>query len=200
MEVAHEAEPRDVGSGVHGVAHIAHRGHPTGVQRGHGANGRLHFLLGDRPPLERGTQDTRADRLCQHEAVSGPSADIRDHPVRVDLADRDHPELGLPVVDRVPAEHERTGLLHLVHTAAHCLAQQLQHRLVAGPRHQVEHEQGRRAHRVEIAQGVGGGDGAEAVRVVHDGREEVHRRHDRAALRCLEDRRIVAAQRGHQDA
>ena len=39
----------------------------------------------------------------------------------------------------------------------------------------VERGQRRAAHRVHVGQAVGGGDAAEQIRVIHDGRKKVHR-------------------------
>ena len=47
------------------------------------------------------------------------------------------------------------------------------------------------AHGVDVAHGVGSGDGAVRVRVVNDGREEVERQHDREVVTDAIDRGVV---------
>jgi hypothetical protein len=47
-------------------------------------------------------------------------------------------------------------------------------------------------HRIDIAQRIGDGDGAEVVRVVDDGREEIDSLNQRGVLGDLVDRRIIA--------
>jgi hypothetical protein len=55
----------------------------------------------------------------------------------------------------------------------------------------VEREQHLAAHRVDVAQGVGGGDGAEGVRIVDDRRKEIQRLDDRDVVREAIDSSVV---------
>ncbi len=70
------------------------------------------------------------------------------------------------------ADHGDSGLARLVAAATQDLDQ---HAFVEfrGKGDDVEGEQRHSAHRVDIAQGVGGGDRTERVRIVDDGREEI---------------------------
>jgi len=52
-------------------------------------------------------------------------------------------------------------------------------------------------HRVDIAEGVGGGDGAVGVGVIHQRREKIHRQHHGLLIVELVDRGVVG--RGQAD-
>ena len=47
------------------------------------------------------------------------------------------------------------------------------------------------AHRVHVGESVGGGDGAEGLRVIDDGRDEVHGEHQRRAVFGAQEGRIL---------
>jgi hypothetical protein len=66
--------------------------------------------------------------------------------------------------------------------------------------HQVERSDRPSAHRVDVRQGVGGGDPAEGVRVVDDRREEVDGLHDRQVGGELHHAGVVGGVGGDQHA
>ena len=66
-----------------------------------------------------------------------------------------------------------------VQAAAQHFRRQVGRELVARPAEQVHRDQRLAAHRVDVGQGVGSGDPAERVRIVHDRGEEVGGHHDR---------------------
>ena len=84
----------------------------------------------------------------------------------------------LGVVDRVAARDERTGGAHDVGPAVENPSEQLERQVLTRPRHQVQRQQRRAAHRVHVRESVRGRDAAPVVRVVDDGSEEVRRDDD----------------------
>ncbi len=89
--------------------------------------------------------------------------------------------LGLGVDDGVPAGDDPARLGHLVRCAAEDLADGLVSE-VFGEGGDVEGEGDLAAHGVDVAHGVGGGDGPELVGVVHEGGEEIKRKHHRLLI------------------
>jgi len=64
--------------------------------------------------LQRGGQHPRAERLGEHQHVARLGAAVPHDAVGMHFPDRDHAVLGLGVVHRMAAEHERTsGARHL---------------------------------------------------------------------------------------
>ena len=99
-------------------------------------------------------------------------------------------ELGFFVADAVAADHRALGLHHFRKAAGQDL---LQHFEVAVGRETnvSQRGDGTAAHGVDVAQGVGGGDLAESVGVVHDGREEIDGLHQRGVGRDPVDAGVV---------
>ena len=92
-----------------------------------------------------------------------------------------HAVLGFGVVDAVAARDVAARSPRHVQTAAQHLLRELQRQDVPRPAEQVDRHERLPAHRVDIGQGVGRRDPAPVVGVVHHGREEVGRGHDRPA-------------------
>ncbi len=109
-----------------------------------------------------------------------------------------HSEQRLQRIDRVPAQHQAARPLHDLARAAHDVGEQLEGELLPGPADQVEREERGTAHGVHVTQRVGGGDRAPGGGIVHDRREEVHRRHQGAVVREAKDRRIVPGRGVHE--
>ena len=82
-------------------------------------------------------------------------------------------------IDRVAARDGDAGRAAHVLAAAHDLADDFDGQLVDGHGDQRERHDGFAAHRVDVADGVGGGDAAELIRVVDDRHEEVGGRDER---------------------
>ena len=87
-------------------------------------------------------------------------------------------ELDLVVANGMAADHGAAGLHHLGESAGQ---DALKDGEVAGAREtdHGERAQGTAAHGVDVAEGVGGGDLAEGVGIVDDGREEIDGLHQR---------------------
>ena len=171
VQVAEQAEPGDVGGGLHpggqgGLAGI-------GVQRGHRGHGGRHHVGRRGAELDRGGDHAGADGLGQDELVAGRGPVQAQQPGRVGQAHHGQAVLGHLVVDGVAARDHAAGLGGHVGPAAQHLAQQRDVEPVGGPGGQVESEQRAAAHGVHVGQRVGGGDPAPVVRVVDDRGEEV---------------------------
>ena len=200
--VADQAEAGDVGYRVHRTARsqghglrsltVAARTLPSAVllgeahhhlarlpvERFHGLNRRRDAFLRRLPLFERGRDDAGAEALGQDQGVAGLGARVGQHARRVYGSGDGIAELDLLVGNAVPADHGATGLLHLRKTAEQYLLQRFNVAL-RGVRHNRERRERLAAHGVNVAQGVGRRDLAEGVRIVDDGREEVHRLHQR---------------------
>src|SRR5205814_9298253 len=101
--------------------------------------------------------------------------------IRVHLADDAHAKLWLGVVDRVTSDDSYTGRTGDSAAAANNLFEQSFAQQLAWEADEVERKQWPGAHRIDVGQRVRGGDAAEVVRVVNNGREEIRRRDNRAA-------------------
>ena len=168
------------------------------VQGGHRPDGRRHRPLRRLRLLDRGRDDAGAERLREDERVARPGADVPPDAPGMDQPHDGVAELGLGVVDGVAADDAHARLARLLGAAPQGLAEHGHGELV--PREPDDRQHGDRtpAHRVDVGERVGGGDLPEGVRVVHDGREEVHRQHEREPVGQSIDRGVVAGLRSHQ--
>jgi len=196
-QVAEQPEPGHIGRRVH--ADREHRPGRGRVESRHHRHRGRELRLGEEVALQRGREDARTDRFGKYERVAGSRPGVPHDPVRMHFADHRHAVLGLRVVDRVAAQQERPGLARHVCAAPQHFAEQVVGKRFARPTHQVEREERRRAHRVNVGERVGGGDASEVVWVVHNGREEVHRRHDRAVGRETKHGGVVAGGGVYED-
>ncbi len=81
-------------------------------------------------------------------------------------------ELGFFVADAVAADHCAIGLHHFGEAAGKDAFENGEVGFV-GEAHEGERGEGPSSHGIDVAKGVGGGDLAEGVGIVDDGREEV---------------------------
>jgi hypothetical protein len=114
--------------------------------------------------------------------AAGPGAGIRFNARRVDGAGDRVTEFDFGIVDAVAAENRATGFAHFLETAEQNLFENFRVAL-AGKRDNRECGDRRTAHRVDIAQRIGGGDGAEGKRVVDNRREKIDGLHERKLVR-----------------
>src|SRR5260370_12329648 len=96
------------------------------------------------------------------------------------------------------SDHGDARLGELASATADDLLQQPGAELVARESGDAEREERFGANRVDVAQRVGRGDGAEVGGTVDDGREEVDRRDQRAVRRDAIDGRVIAGGRTMQ--
>ena len=113
--MADQAEPGDVGAGVHGAGR--QRPQRLGCRRGSAsiidAIAASTSASRRAAELERGRDDAGAERLGQEQHVAGAGAGVGPDARRVDLAGDRVAELDLLVLDRVAAEQRDAGLAQL---------------------------------------------------------------------------------------
>ncbi len=107
--------------------------------------------------------------------------------------------LRLGIVDRVTADDADARLVSLLAAAGQDLGQHVHRQLVSRKADDVHREERPPAHRVDVAERVGGGDPAEGARLIHDRGEKVHRRDQRRFVVQLIDARVVGKLRSDQD-
>ena len=150
--MAQQAEPGHVGRGVHSDAE--HGTRCASVERGHRRDGGRHIGLTQQVALQRRGQNSRADRLRQHQGIARPRAGVAHDVIRMHFTNDRHAVFGLGVVHRVPAQEEGARRARHVRPAAQHLAQQIEREPVTRPPHEVEGEQRRRAHGVDVRERV----------------------------------------------
>ena len=128
--------------------------------------------------LVRGGNDAGADGLGEIEHVAGPGAVFPQQAIGVGAPRDDEAVLRLFVHDRMAAGDDDAGLAGFVGAAAEYLPDDLV-RQVAREAGDGKRQKRLAAHRIHIAQGIGGRNRAERVRVVNDGRKEIHRLNER---------------------
>ena len=120
------------------------------------------------------------ERLGEDQAVAGARPLIGEQALRVAVADDRQSELELLVADRVAAQDRGAGRGAGRRAAGEDPCQDLR-RSVGREAAEVEREERPPAHGVDVRDGVGRGDAAEAPRIVADRRNEVGRRDERLA-------------------
>eukprot|EP01137_Pigoraptor_chileana_P023878 Opistho-2@7252 len=171
QHVAGQAEAGDVGERVH--AFNGGQVRSRGVEL-RGVGDHLRIALGrQRVLLQRGREHAHADRLAQDQAVAHLGVGVALDALGVHQAQRDQAVDGLDRVDGVAARDRDAGGAAHVLPAFEDLADGLGGQHVDGHAHERQRHDGRAAHGVHVADGVGGGDAAEVVRVVDDGHEEI---------------------------
>src|ERR1019366_7640338 len=149
-----------------------------------GLNGGGPVRLGGDAALEGRGDYAGTDLLGEDQRVAGTRAGIRFDASGVDGAGDGVAEFNFVVGDAVAAEDGAFGLAHFFGAALEDLLERGQIAL-GGPGQDGERRDGAAAHGVDVAQSVGGGDGAEGVRVVDHRREEVHGLHQGQVRREL---------------
>ena len=106
-------------------------------------------------------------------------------------------ELDLLIRHAVPAQDGAAGLMHLLRPALQNLFQ-VPHILLGRPGQNRERGDGPPAHRIDVAQRIGRGDGAVGVRVIHNRCEKIHRLHQGELRRQLVHAGIVGGVKPYQ--
>src|SRR5260370_584236 len=110
------AEASDIRGGMNVV--FEHRGSGRGVELDHRTNRGLVSVVTERVALERGHQNSGAERLGQHERVANLRADVAHDPTRIDYAGNRHPEFHFFVGDSMTANDHDAGLARFLGGAA----------------------------------------------------------------------------------
>ncbi len=168
--MAKEAEAGDVGAGVDGETGERFGG--GAVEGEHGGDGGIDVLRSGEAALEGGADDAGSDLFGEQEDVVGASAGVGPDAIGVDRAGDGITKLDVFVVDAVAADDGAGGFDHFGGSAFEDLAEDGEVAF-AGVGEDGERGDGTATHGVDVAEGVGGGDGAEGERIVDDGGEEV---------------------------
>ena len=139
--------------------------------------------------LGRCRNAARPQWFREHKHVARTRARFSQQPVRMHETNRRKPDLRLLILDGVSPGDDRPGLAHFFRQPKYDLAGHV-HRKLRRQRGDVQRQNRARAHRVNIAERIGRGDRAVAVRVVYNRREEV-RRDDERVLRVQPVHRSV---------
>ncbi len=161
------------------------------VEGNHGCNGGSNAFLRRFSPLECRRDDACSQRFRENERVSGLDTDVANDAIRMHHAGDRHAVLQLFVDDGVPTDHHGARFPDPLGAAADDVAQNLEVQFALREPDNVQGRLRLAAHRIDIAQGVGRRDLAEHVRVVDDGRKEVHRIDDGEIRPETEYSRIV---------
>ena len=139
-----------------------------------------------------------AQALGQNQPVARLRAHILQHALRINDAGHRVAEFDFVVANGVAANHRAAGFLHLGKAALKNLFENFD--IPAGVGEPDDGERGNRpaTHGIHIAQRVGGGNLAEGVRVIHDGREEIHGLDQRQLGRELIHSRVVGGVKAYQ--
>ncbi len=195
VEVPQQAEAGHVGAGVDVVAAAARGG--VLVQRGHGLHSGLHGLLGRLAHPARRADNAHAQPLGQDQPVPRLAAVVVVDAVRVDDPCDRQAVLHIGIRNGMPAGQGPSGLNHLLRAAAHDLPQDVQIHLFRET-DDIQRRLYLPAHGVHITQGIGGGDAAKGIGVVHHRREEIQGLHNGSFIRHPVDGGVIPAVKAHQ--
>ena len=101
------------------------------------------------------------------------NANVAYDPIGVNDSRHRHPVLELFIDDRVPADDHRPRCADPFGPAVDNVGEYVENQLALGESHDVQCRFRLRAHRIDVAQCIGGGDLAERVGVVYDRGKEV---------------------------
>lgn len=142
--------------------------------------------------LGRGGEDAGADLLGQHENIAGLGAGIADDFFGMDSAGDEEAEFRLLVDDGMAAGNGDARLRAHGNRAVEHARERAGAERVDRPGHEAQGVERPRAHRIDVAQGVGGGDAAVIVGIIDDGRKHIDGLDQRDLVREPHHRGIVA--------
>ena len=193
--VADEPEAGDVGAGAHieGGGKLGCRA----VEGGHDVNGGAELGRCDDLGLGRCGQNTRADLLGEHQQIAQPGPAIGPDAGFLAKAGDTKAVLGHIVLDAVAAGDDGSGLGDLALAAGQDVPHGLQ-RQAAGEAQQIEGQGWRAAHSIDVGEGVGRGNLAEEVGVIHHRWEEVGCLNEHPTIAEIVDAGVVALVEANQ--
>ena len=150
-----------------------HHGGTALVQQLHLIQRSLYGRLLRHPVPLSGKDHTRTQWLGQYQYISGPYAGIGNQLIRMHGTHHRQSEFGRIIFDGVTTEHQCSRLHHLVVTTLQDGAKHIQRDFGRGEHHQVQHQQRRSAHRVDIAQRIGCRDLPKLIPTAAHWREEI---------------------------
>src|ERR1019366_4704804 len=184
-----------IGAAVHVVAQHFLAGRT--VQGEHGSNRRGHVRLAGDGALQCGSDDAGAEGLGEDQGVARPRAGVGQDARGVNDAGDGVAEFDLVIRHAVAAEDGAAGLVHHLGAALED-GLQIPRVFLGRPSQHGERGDGAAAHGIDVTQRVGRGDGAVGVRVIDDGREEIHCLHQGELRRQLVHAGIVGSVKPYQ--
>ena len=148
--------------------------------------------------LDARGDDAGAERFREHEPIAGPRAGIRDHARRRDEAGHGEAVNRLGIANGVAADERAAGAFRHRRAAAQDRGDDLRRDEIGGHAHDVQGGERSPAHGVNVRERIGRGDLAVGKRVVHDGREEIHRLHEGAIAADAVNARVVRGRRADE--
>ena len=166
-----EAEAGHVG----GTTHPCSNGDPCRIviQTRHGGERSIDHHVCGGAELDGRRDHPHAERLREDDRITGSEPVVREHPVRMHLADHGQAELGFRVIHGVASSYDEPALCGDLLGAEEHLAQEIVRQLGGVPADQVECQQGSAAHRVDVRHGIGRGYAAPPSGVIHNRSNEV---------------------------
>src|SRR5258707_11646443 len=162
--MADQAEASDVRHGMDSVSLLADQLRSLLVQRSHRLNGSVDPSWLSFAILNRSRNYSCAQRLCQHQGITGLGAAVGKNFLGMNQASDGVTKLCLVVTNAMAADHRASGLDHLRKTAGQYALENFEVSLL-GEADQRERGQRPATHGINVAEGVGGGDLPESVRV-----------------------------------
>ncbi len=157
--------------------------------------GRDHRLVAGRVELallQCRADDAHAERLAEDQLVARPRAGVAFQVPRIDQADGHQSIYRFDGIDGVAAGDRNAGTRAHRLAAFEDLADHVERNLVHGHADEGQGEERLAAHRIDVGDGVGGGDRAEIERIVDDRHEEIGGRDDRLRVVQAIHRRVIA--------
>ena len=189
QRVPQDAEARDIGDAVHGGVLRQFRADP--VQQGRGGQ---HLGIGpfrQGALLDSGGIDADAQPLGQDQRIARPGPGIAAHLGGMAEADHRQPVNRLQRVDGMASGHRNSGFGADRGAARQDPPDHRRFQLVDRHAQDGQGHDRLAPHRIDIRQGVGGGDPSEILRIVHHRHEEVGGGDHRQILVHLPDGGIV---------
>ena len=189
VQVAEETEARDVGGG----AGAGREGGVLGplVECRHRRYHASEVGVAEPLLLDGLGGDSEAERLAEHQAVADPSVCLGQRSLAVDPSQHAQAVLELRVDYGVPAHDGAARLGRLVSAAAEDAPEHLHRHFALGESADRQCDLRLASHGVDVGERVGDGDGAEGLRVVDDGRDEVHGEGEERAVLGAHEGRIL---------
>ena len=192
-----QAKTCHIGQGMH--ARVFGQGNAWAVELCGQADHVLVARNAQRFFFERGRQNAHAQRLAQHQHIAHLGAVVALDLGGVNQAHHHQAVNRLHRVNGVSASNRNAcGVTHIL-AALQDAPDGVNRQHVDRHAHQAQRHDGGAAHGIHIADGIGRGNAAKVIRVVHDGHEEVCGGNQRLLVVELVHRRIVGSFNADQE-
>ena len=149
------------------------------VELNHHLDGFLFESGAGQTTFDRSCGDANPERLCQHEQISGPGRGVGEHVARGDQTGDRQSEYWFWVANGVAAHQHALRFFHFTGSASENRVNDGRRHQIRRDAHQVERGQWTAAHGIDIRKRICCRDLPINKRIVHDGREKIHRLDER---------------------